>query len=969
MSNLNHHEFPSNQAYPRHARAALAMTPHDGEVYRYDHAAESGCPNTDFGTQMSELGHLGWPIGRRIDARLTVISTTEPQRLSKHYSLQADKLHKAPGGNMVTGHADVVEIDGLRGLADLLASLQPNQSLCYGLPERDSVDIVTREVWQKMGKPETTIPRIKEAFFWPSDCAVMMLDYDPFPTSKPLHREGLLAILREALPGLSDVSCLWFPSSSSHITNDDTGEDLTGLKGQRVYFIVRHGGDIERAGKDLQTHLWAAGHGYIMVSTAGSKLKRTIFDANVWQTNRLDFAAGASCAAPLSQRRGEPLLIERKFDVLDTMEVIPPPSEAVRRKAQANIQVAMIRADDDAQIVRSRYVEQMAYRIVGDETEDEERCKQAKRLVERALSHQTLAGDFPITVVMADGQKFDTSVRVILDDRETYHGLTTLDPVEPGYDGGRAVGKLYLMSATPCIYSFAHGGRNYKLTRPPEMVELAKGKTSEAIEQVLRLLRQSPVAFDFGGQLVLVEHGEVYPLDKHCLLHWLGGMTQFWKWCGAEGKRYQVLEDPPMKIADQLLALGNRRHLKRLEAVITAPTIRPDGSLLNRPGFDELTGLLLDVNEDDLCPVPVNPTGAEVKAALERLMRPFSDFPLVDKLDRAVLLAAMLTAVVRPVVPTAPGFGFDAPVQGSGKTLLAKCVAVLASGQHAKVHPHCREEEEIRKRVMTILLESPRCVVWDNIIGVFDSASLAGLMTSSTYSDRILGVSKNAEVPNRAIWLMTGNNLTLAGDMPRRVMKCRIDPETERPFARQFDLEPETYCLNNRQRMAADALTIIRGWFAAGCRQAEGSMGSFEQWDTLVRQPVAWIASHVAAFGEYDDVMRAVDDAQSQDPERESWGDLLEAWWAVFGSNAVTCREVLDACNEMRSSNPGSDKGRLSEALEDYQNSKPLTSKSLAKVLKFRADKLVYGLRMRMITTGGKHSNLWRVEKIPERGV
>jgi len=96
---------------------------------------------------------------------------------------------------------------------------------------------------------------------------------------------------------------------------------------------------------------------------------------------------------------------------------------------------------------------------------------------------------------------------------------------------------------------------------------------------------------------------------------------------------------------------------------------------------------------------------------------------------------------------------------------------------------------------MTILLESPRAVVWDNIIGTFDSASLAGLLTSATYTDRILGVSKSADVPNRAVWLLTGNNLTLAGDMPRRVLKCRIDPQTERPFARRFDLEPESYCL------------------------------------------------------------------------------------------------------------------------------------------------------------------------------
>jgi len=897
-------------------------------------------------------------------ARLTIITSTKPKRLTKHYSLQDGKLIKAGGGNMATGDAWTVEVKGLQELADLLAGLQPNQALCYGTPERDSVDVVTRDVWQKMGKPESVIPRIKETFFWPTDCAVMMLDYDPQLNRQPLDRDGLLAVLHEAVPAIASVSCLWFPSSSSHITNDETGEDLTGLKGQRLYFIVRHGGDIERAGKDLQTYLWAAGHGHIQISTAGSKLKRTTFDASVWQTNRLDFAAGASCFAPLSQRRGEPVLIEGESEVLDTMTVIPPPNETIRAKAQANVQAEMQEADEEAQIVRNGYVEEMAYRIAGDDAEDEEKLEEAKRLVERALSHHTLAGDFPLTVIMPDNSKLDTTVGAVLDDRETYHGLLTFDPIEPGYDGGRPVGKLYLMSATPGINSFAHGGRYYKLTRPPEMVELVRGKTVEAMEQVLRLMRQSPASFDFGGPLVVVEHGHLHPLDKHGFLHWLSGMTQFWKWCGPEGKQYPVLEDPPVKIADQLLALGNRRHLKRLEAVITAPTVRPDGSLLDRPGFDELTGLLLDVNEDDLYPVPLNPTTEQVEAALERLMRPFADFPLVDKLDRSVLLASLLTAVVRSVVPTAPAFGFDAPVQGSGKTLLAKCVAALASGTQAKVQPHCREEEEIRKRLMTILLDSPRCVVWDNVIGVFDSASLAGLLTSSTYTDRILGVSKNAEVPNRAIWLFTGNNLTLAGDMPRRVLKCRIDPESERPFARRFDLEPESYCLNNRQRMAADALTIIRGWFAAGCPQADGQMASFEQWDTLVRQPVAWIANHVAPAGQYEDVMQAVDDAQAQDPEQEMWSEVLDAWRAVFGDKAVTCKDVLDEVQNAAFCGDRSNQRRLADAVEEYKAGRTLSARSLGKVLAFRADRLVNGMRLRKIQTGGKHAQYWQVEVI-----
>ena len=36
----------------------------------------------------------------------------------------------------------------------------------------------------------------------------------------------------------------------------------------------------------------------------------------------------------------------------------------------------------------------------------------------------------------------------------------------------------------------------------------------------------------------------------------------------------------------------------------------------------------------------------------------------------------------------------------------------------------------------------------------------------------------------------TGNNLVLVGDMTRRALLCRLDPERERPELRRFDSDP-----------------------------------------------------------------------------------------------------------------------------------------------------------------------------------
>lgn len=59
-----HPLFPSNEKQAHHARAALAMLLRGDQVDQYQYASETGFPNTDFRTRISDLGKLGWEIGR-----------------------------------------------------------------------------------------------------------------------------------------------------------------------------------------------------------------------------------------------------------------------------------------------------------------------------------------------------------------------------------------------------------------------------------------------------------------------------------------------------------------------------------------------------------------------------------------------------------------------------------------------------------------------------------------------------------------------------------------------------------------------------------------------------------------------------------------------------------------------------------------------------------------------------------------
>ena len=896
---------------------------------------------------------------------ISVITAIKPKRLSKQLVLKNGKIDKSGGGILVEGRVEVAHVDGLEGFRELLLELGTDQALVYGLPSISPARVVSKEEFIRRGEPEDMITRSMDHFQWNDGPGVMMHDYDPLAGTPSLSREELVTILRKTVPGLSDVQMLWWASASSFIDNTQTGEQLAGQRGQRLYIAVKNAADIPRAGEAIIEYLWAAGHGHFAVSKAGSLLSRTVFDSSVWQGNRLDFAAGAICVPPLEQNRGTPLMIDGTVHVADTQFLIPNPSKEVRAAADAERKSEKRKVEAEAKEIEEKWIEDRVSQMTEPDA-DEEAIDLARATAKRAIKNRVFNGDFVVTLV-TNGKRQDLTIGDILDDPSKYHGQLTLDPLEPDYQNHKPVGKLYVMGARPRLYSFAHGGCTYKLVRQLAEIELVRGRSREATDMTSEIMRIQPDVFDFGGALVVVEHGKVFPVDDAGLAHYLGGITQYWRWHKLpQGQLIKVLEDPAPKVVKQLISLGSRRKLKPLTAVVTAPTLRPDGKVLDTPGYDEKTGILYELDGDAIA-VPHKPDLGQALDALERLLMPFKDFPIVDSASNGILLSAILTAAVRPALTTSPAFGFDAPVQASGKTLLANCIAVLVSGEMPTVWPHTagRDDEEVRKRLFTALRSGARSLVWDNIVGTFDSPAMAAALTSGSFTDRVLGKSESVSVPNRAVMLMTGNNLVLAGDMARRVLCCRIDPRTDRPFARQFDLDPLRYVFEHRVEMIVDALTLVQANLMLNSRQAEGRMASFELWDDYVRQTVCWVGKELQP-GKFSDPMESVINAQVNDPEQETLGEFLEAFVALFGGSAVTSSEILNRIKVSESAfSTSSEQIRsLRDCLNDFNPRATESARSLGKVLKYRLGRVVRGMRLETALDTQTKTNRWKVIKI-----
>jgi hypothetical protein len=183
-------------------------------------------------------------------------------------------------------------------------------------------------------------------------------------------------------------------------------------------------------------------------------------------------------------------------------------------------------------------------------------------------------------------------------------------------------------------------------------------------------------------------------------------------------------------------------------------------------------------------------------------------------------------------------------VRAAGKGLLLNISARITTGQDFTVASYTHDEDELRKRVTSLVLGGDRLVLFDNLEGKFGNAVLDGVLTGTSWEDRLLGVNRMVRGPLLITWYATGNNVAVGADTARRVCHIRLESPEERPEERQGFRHPDllAWVGENRGRLLAAALTILRAYCVAG-RPDQGlpAWGSYEGWSGLVRSAVVWV--------------------------------------------------------------------------------------------------------------------------------
>lgn len=352
--------------------------------------------------------------------------------------------------------------------------------------------------------------------------------------------------------------------------------------------------------------------------------------------------------------------------------------------------------------------------------------------------------------------------------------------------------------------------------------------------------------------------------------------------------------DCPRRVADAFLARGHWPRLPDLVGFIESPTITADGRIIDVPGYDDASGLFCAFTKIPGYVRPASkPSRADAEQAAKRLMALFDSFPFVDDTDRVAMLAGLLTAIQRRLLPAAPLFGITAPTPGTGKTLLCETLAVVATTRRASVLSLGHDDAETEKRLTGALLAGDAVMSFDNIERPLKGELLCQVATQQYARLRPLGGSGMLNVPTHSLIVATGNNLSIVGDLKRRVVMVRLDAKTERPEHRTFDRDHLENVMARRGEIITAALTVVAAFMAAGSPSMPGlhGFGGFEKWDRMVRRPLLWLG--------LPDPLITSEELRAADPDMEGMRLVYSAWFDEFGSKAVTVAEVISSASSV----------------------------------------------------------------------
>ncbi len=403
-----------------------------------------------------------------------------------------------------------------------------------------------------------------------------------------------------------------------------------------------------------------------------------------------------------------------------------------------------------------------------------------------------------------------------------------------------------------------------------------------------------PMIFSRAGSLVRLHKNERYviePLSRDSLKYVMARSARFYViGDGDHPKETEV--SPPNEVANNIIAADDWPGIPEIKAIIETPVIRPDGSILSSPGYDEATKLYLApiVDLSGLV-IPEVLTQKHATASAQYILDEiFADFPFENNASRTNTLATLLSVIVRPLIKgNVPITILDKPQAGTGASLIADIISIITTGRPASMWGMPETEDEWRKAITSALIDGSPVIVIDNVTGWLRSASLARALTAKTWLDRILGKSQMVALPQESVWIATGNNIQIGGDIARRALWVRLDAAQARPWTRTEFRHPDLlgWIRENHDSVIAYLLIMARAWVQAGKPPGSAKLGGFNEW--------AEVISGILEFAGVKDFMsNAAQLYDEMDQDVQQWDAFLGEWSVIHGDQPIKAGMLRD---------------------------------------------------------------------------
>lgn len=213
-----------------------------------------------------------------------------------------------------------------------------------------------------------------------------------------------------------------------------------------------------------------------------------------------------------------------------------------------------------------------------------------------------------------------------------------------------------------------------------------------------------------------------------------------------------------------------------------------------------------------------------VPEAMEFIEGVFGDFPLTQgengqQNSLAVLVMGLLNLYCANLLPrftSRPAFAINSNTQKSGKSLIAKMMVSVVTGQlAATTFPTKSERGKLKEMLNSAALGADPYLFFDNCTGLVEDGELAAFIQAGQWTDRRMRTQSKFVVENVTTVYLTGVDFQVGADMAQRCCFVDLFVEEGTPNMRKFErVLDERWIMNQEnRRLTLSALwAIVRHW-------------------------------------------------------------------------------------------------------------------------------------------------------------